>query len=53
MAIAHIIIEVEESPDLTDCTVRMTYSGGGELQTPEAQTAFQKTVEAVEQVLQS
>lgn len=51
MAIAHIIIEVEESPDLVDCSVRLSYSGGTELQTEEGKTAFYKSLDAIEQAL--
>ncbi len=51
MSIAHIIIEIEESEDLTACAVRLSFSGGTELQSKEAQTAFYKSLAAVEQVL--
>ncbi|MBF0803288.1 MULTISPECIES: hypothetical protein [unclassified Neisseria] len=53
MAIAHIIIEVEESPDLNDCAVRLSFSGGTELQSEEGKTAFYKSLAAVERALES
>lgn len=53
MAIAHIIIEVEESPDLSECSVRLSFSGGTELQSEEGRTAFYRSLEAVEQALES
>ena len=51
MSIAHIIIEIEESEDLTDCAVRLSFSGGTELQSEEGRTAFYKSLEAVQNAL--
>lgn len=52
MSIAHIIIEIEESDDLSDCAVRLSFSGGTELQSEEGRTAFYRSLEAVEQALE-
>ncbi|MFN2630676.1 hypothetical protein AB9R00_04230 [Neisseria gonorrhoeae] len=51
MSIAHIVIEIEESSTLDDCNVRLSFSGGTELQSDEAKTVFYKTLEAIEGVL--
>ena len=51
MSIAHIVIEIEESATLDDCNVRLSFSGGTELQSDEAKTVFYKTLEAIEGVL--
>lgn len=51
MSIAHIVIEIEESATLDDCNVRLSFSGGTELQSDEAKTVFYKTLEAIEWVL--
>ncbi|WP_202060489.1 hypothetical protein [Neisseria meningitidis] len=48
MSIAHIVIEIEESSTLDDCNVRLSFSGGTELQSDEAKTVFYKTLEAIE-----
>lgn len=48
MSIAHIVIEIEESTTLDDCNVRLSFSGGTELQSDEAKTVFYKTLEAIE-----
>ena len=42
MSIAHIVIEIEEFFDLDDCNVRLSFSGGTELQSDEARTVFYK-----------
>ncbi|WP_165009914.1 hypothetical protein [Neisseria yangbaofengii] len=50
MAIAHII-EVEESPDLSECSVRLSFSGGTKLQSKEGKTAFYRSLAVVEDAL--
>ena len=52
MAIAHIIVEIEESPEANEFLIRMTYSGGNDLQNDSAKAAFDKTLEAVQEVLE-
>lgn len=47
MAVAHIIIEIQESPDQTDCMVNMTYSGGSELTMEKSQAVFSGLLERI------
>lgn len=51
MSIAHIMIEIQEDAETGELNARLTYSGGSEMETPEGQTAFQKTLKAVETAL--
>ena len=52
MNTAHIVIQVMESPDGTDMQVNLSYSGGTDLQRPDAQAAFAELLSSVEKQLE-
>ncbi|HHX2519151.1 hypothetical protein K6121_11345 [Neisseria subflava] len=52
MSIAQIVVQIEEM-DEGDYQVRMSYSGGNDLETIESKAAFEKIVTAIGEVLNS
>lgn len=52
MAVAHIVVEIEELPNAEETlNIRLTYSGGNDLETQEGHHAFVATVDAIGKVL--
>ncbi|KLT73590.1 hypothetical protein PL75_01160 [Neisseria arctica] len=51
MAVSHIVIEIRDSDEEEGFEIHLSYSGGNDLQSQEAKSAFAVSIDAVQKAL--